>query len=113
MTGRELALDGWFAGKLYQAGAGWQRWMRLLLFDRAFPEHFAARIAGIEALADRKRRLMVQAIARNLTGRADRRRRLALAGQGFADPCEEFTDCPDLPGGDAAGRAAGRALRPG
>jgi len=86
VVGRELALDGWFAGKLYQAGPGWQRWMRLLLFDRAFPEHFAARIAGIEALSDRKRRLMVQAIARNLTGRAERRRRLALAGEGFAEP---------------------------
>lgn len=108
VVGRELMLDGWFAGKLYQAGPGWQRWMRLLLFDREFPEHFAARIAGIEILADRKRRLMLQAIARNLTGRAERRRRLALAGAGFADPREEFTDFPGKPVAGTMGPPAGR-----
>ena len=108
-VGRELMLDGWLAGKLYQAGPGWQRWMRLLLFDRSFPERFAARIAGMEVLSDRKRRLMLQAIGRNLTGRGERRRRLALAGAGFADPREEFTVSRGLP---PAGAPA-EAVRPG
>jgi len=114
VVGRELRFDGWLAGKLYQAGPGWQRWMRLLLFDSAFPDHFAARIAGIEVLSDRKRRLMLQAIARNLTGRIERRRRLALASAGFTELREEVTAPAGEPsGGRPAGPAAGRAALPG
>lgn len=56
-VGRELVLDQWLAGRLYQAGSAWRFWMGLMLFDRELVELYAARIAGTASLAGRKLRV--------------------------------------------------------
>ncbi len=81
-VGRELALDRWLAAQVYAAGAGWQRWLRRLLFDRDFAELYAARIAGTGSLAAAWRAL-ARAYLRDRLDSSARRLRFAQACAGF------------------------------
>ena len=82
VVGRELALDRWLSRLLYgSGGAGWMRWMSLVLFDPDVLEMYAARVSGSQILADQKLRLY-RALLRHLRHmrRRDRELRQAMAG---------------------------------
>jgi menaquinone-9 beta-reductase len=57
VVGRELALDGRLAAMLYTRGA-FSLWLSLVMFDEQVQRLYAARVAGSEILADRKRALL-------------------------------------------------------
>jgi len=63
-VGRELAIDRWLARLLY-GGAGWRRWLPLVLCDDRMLDLYAARVCGSLVLADHKREL-VAALMRHL-----------------------------------------------
>jgi flavin-dependent dehydrogenase len=63
-VGRELALDGTIASRLYARG-GFRYWLSLVMFDARVRELYAARVCGSLVLADRKRSLLL-AFARHL-----------------------------------------------
>jgi geranylgeranyl reductase family protein len=69
-VGRDLLLDRWLAALLYQAGAGWQSWLGLMLLDPSVSAWYAARIAGEPV----RRRRLLAAIARHLPLAGARRR---------------------------------------
>jgi flavin-dependent dehydrogenase len=52
-VGRELALDGQLAHRLY-ASSGFRFWLSLVMFDRRMLELYAARVCGSTVLADRR-----------------------------------------------------------
>ncbi len=81
-VGRELTLDRWLAQRAYQAGPGWRRWMRRLLFDADFAELYAARIAGTATLSACTRALW-RACGRDLVHAGSRRRAFARACAGY------------------------------
>ncbi|MCC7060166.1 MAG: FAD-dependent monooxygenase [Burkholderiaceae bacterium] len=74
-VGRELALDRWLAGRLYQPGPAWQFWLALMLFEPELAESYAARVAGTAVLADHKLRIGAL-IARHWARRRERHRQL-------------------------------------
>ena len=78
VVGRELLLDRWLAARVYQAGDRWRHWLAMMLFDRDFLALYAARVAGTEALADRKLHL-ARLIGRHALQRARRLRQLQSA----------------------------------
>jgi geranylgeranyl reductase family protein len=96
-VGRELALDRWLARLIYQAGAGWQRWLSLVLFDPDVLGMYAARVAGSEVLADQKLRLW-RALGRHAWHARSRRRRLAGAVAASRPALVERVSSPASPG---------------
>ncbi|HEY3351776.1 MAG TPA: NAD(P)/FAD-dependent oxidoreductase [Polyangia bacterium] len=74
-VGRELNVDRRIAEMIY-GPAGMTRWLPLLLFDDDMVELYAARVAGLQVLADAKATL-VRALSRHVLRLPQRRRRLA------------------------------------
>lgn len=74
-VGRELALDGHLAGRLY-GGRGYRFWLSLVMFDRHIRELYASRVCGSAILADKTPTLMA-ALARHTVAAPLRIRRLA------------------------------------
>ncbi len=83
-VGRELALDRWLAGKLYQPGAGWRYWLSLMLYDHGLVDLYAARVAGTAALADRRLRILLSLAAHLLVAGRRQQRLAAAIGQAGA-----------------------------
>ena len=76
-VGRELALDGHLAARLY-APRGFRFWLSLVMFDVRMRGLYASRVCGSEILADRRASL-IAALGRHLVVAPLRLRRLARA----------------------------------
>jgi flavin-dependent dehydrogenase len=76
-VGRELALDGHLARRLY-GQKGFRFWLSLVMFDRRMRDLYASRVCGSQVLADRTAGLL-GALARHLMAAPSRLRRLAKA----------------------------------
>ena len=86
-VGRELALDGRLAGKLYSRD-GFRFWLSLVMFDDRVRELYAARVCGSKVLADHAGTLLV-ALARHAIVSPLRLARLARATARRNDPLYE------------------------
>lgn len=83
-VGRELALDGRLAGKLYSR-EGFRFWLSLVMFDDRVRDLYAARVCGSKVLADHAGTLLV-ALARHAIASPLRLARLARATARRNDP---------------------------
>ena len=102
--GGELMLDRWLAARVYQCGAGWQRWLATMLFDDAFLDLYAARVAGVATLADHRLRV-ARLLGRHWLRQRQRLRRLQRILDGVDDAAADPTAEPQRCGDATAQRA--------